>query len=168
MQRRLFRSKHNRVLLGVCGGIGEYFDTDPVIIRIITVLLIIAFNFLTIIAYFIMALVIPLEGSASATPRDSIRENVEDLKETGTGIGEEIRTAFQKPPAPTGVPGQPPPFTSPPHYHTDSNRALLIVGLIIIIIGIFFLLTINFGWIWGKLWPIILIVVGLKLCPARY
>ncbi len=161
MQRRLFRSKHNRVLLGVCGGIGDYFDIDPVIIRIITVLLIIAFNIVAIIAYFIMALVIPIEGSVSSTPRDSIRENVADLKDTGAGIGEEIRTAFQKPEGKGGVSSEPPPVTPPPYSHHDSNRALLIVGLIIIIIGIFFLLTINFGWIWRSLWPVILIVVGL-------
>ena len=32
--KRLFRSRNNRVIAGVCGGIGEYLDIDPVIIRI--------------------------------------------------------------------------------------------------------------------------------------
>jgi len=35
MNRKLTRSKTNRVIGGVCGGVGEYFDVDPVIIRIV-------------------------------------------------------------------------------------------------------------------------------------
>jgi phage shock protein C len=37
--KRLYRSVKNRVLSGVCGGIGEYFQVDPVMIRLIWVLL---------------------------------------------------------------------------------------------------------------------------------
>ncbi len=35
MTKRLYRSEKNRVLAGVCGGVGEYFDVDPVLIRLI-------------------------------------------------------------------------------------------------------------------------------------
>ena len=31
--KRLYRSRENRVLCGVCGGIAEYFNVDPVLIR---------------------------------------------------------------------------------------------------------------------------------------
>ncbi len=37
--KKLYRSVKNKVLCGVCGGIGEYFHIDPVIIRLIWVLL---------------------------------------------------------------------------------------------------------------------------------
>lgn len=37
--KRLYRSRKNRVIFGFCGGLGEYFCIDPVIIRIIYVLL---------------------------------------------------------------------------------------------------------------------------------
>ena len=37
--RRLFRSKSARVIAGVCGGIAEYFNIDPVIIRIVWVVI---------------------------------------------------------------------------------------------------------------------------------
>lgn len=164
MQRRLFRSKHNRVLLGVCGGIGEYFNIDPVIIRIIAILLMIPGIFPAILAYFILAIIIPLEGSRSSTPRDNIRENVTDLRDTGAGISEEIRNAFQKP---EGKPDEPfqtsqgTPVAPPPPAGTDSNRALWLVGLVIILIGLFFLMINLFGWIWSRLWPISLIAVGL-------
>lgn len=33
--KRLYRSRKNRVIAGICGGIGEYLDIDPVIIRIL-------------------------------------------------------------------------------------------------------------------------------------
>ena len=36
--KRLFRSRDNRIIAGVCGGIGEYFDVDPVLIRVIAIL----------------------------------------------------------------------------------------------------------------------------------
>jgi phage shock protein C len=57
--KRLYRSRKNSVVSGVCGGIGDYFDIDPVIVRIITVVLI--FNGVGLLAYIIGALIIPLE-----------------------------------------------------------------------------------------------------------
>lgn len=33
--RRLYRSRQNRVIAGVCGGFGDYFNIDPVVIRVI-------------------------------------------------------------------------------------------------------------------------------------
>lgn len=35
--KRLYRSRNNRMLAGVCGGIAEYFDADPTLVRIVTV-----------------------------------------------------------------------------------------------------------------------------------
>ena len=40
--KRLYKSNTNRVISGVCGGIGEYFGIDPIIMRIIAVALIFA------------------------------------------------------------------------------------------------------------------------------
>lgn len=37
--KRLYKSRTNRVFCGVCGGIGEYFNVDPTLIRLICVLL---------------------------------------------------------------------------------------------------------------------------------
>lgn len=38
MDKRLYRSNTNRILAGVCGGIGEYFGIDPTIVRLLWVL----------------------------------------------------------------------------------------------------------------------------------
>ncbi|WP_124066708.1 PspC domain-containing protein [Clostridium sp. E02] len=40
--KRLYRSVKNKILCGVCGGIGEYLDVDPVMIRLIWILLMVA------------------------------------------------------------------------------------------------------------------------------
>jgi phage shock protein C len=55
--RRLRRSRKDRVLFGVCGGLGRYLNIDPVVLRIITVALI--FAGVGVVAYIIAWLVIP-------------------------------------------------------------------------------------------------------------
>ena len=64
MNKRLFRvTGKEAMLLGICGGLGKYFDLDPTLIRV-AVALITFFSFGTlIIAYFILAMIIPKEGT---------------------------------------------------------------------------------------------------------
>jgi phage shock protein PspC (stress-responsive transcriptional regulator) len=56
--RRIYRDPDNKVLGGVCGGLGAYFDIDPVLIRVIFVLLI--FMGFGPLAYIILWIVIPI------------------------------------------------------------------------------------------------------------
>lgn len=39
MAKRLYRSRQSSIIAGVCGGLGEYFDVDPVLLRIVAVIL---------------------------------------------------------------------------------------------------------------------------------
>lgn len=55
--KKLYRSSTNRMVCGVCGGIGEYLNVDPTIIRLIWAIL--ACSGTGILAYLIAALVIP-------------------------------------------------------------------------------------------------------------
>ena len=55
--KELRRSSTNRVLCGVCGGIGEYFNVDPTVLRVLFALL--GCTGTGIVAYFIMAVIIP-------------------------------------------------------------------------------------------------------------
>ncbi len=55
--RKLYKSRNDRVICGVCGGFAEYLKMDPTIVRLIMVL--IALTGGGIIAYFIAALVMP-------------------------------------------------------------------------------------------------------------
>ena len=59
MNKKLYRSNTNKVLCGVCGGIGEYFDIDPTIIRLIWA--IVACSGTGLLVYFIAAVIIPTE-----------------------------------------------------------------------------------------------------------
>jgi phage shock protein C len=58
MEKKLYRSDDNRVLAGICGGLGEYFNIDPAIIRILWV----AFTFAGgagVIGYIIALFIVP-------------------------------------------------------------------------------------------------------------
>ncbi|SCZ77628.1 PspC domain-containing protein [Acidaminobacter hydrogenoformans] len=57
MERKLYRSREDRMLFGVCGGIGEYANIDPTIIRLGMVL--IGFTFVGFIFYIAAGLIIP-------------------------------------------------------------------------------------------------------------
>ncbi len=57
--KKLYKSK-DRILCGVCGGIAEYFDIDPTVVRILwAVGTILTMGFLGIIAYIICCILIP-------------------------------------------------------------------------------------------------------------
>lgn len=60
--KQLFRSRRNRLVGGVCGGLAEYFNIDPTIMRIITALLTLLLGGLPIIVYILLWLIAP-EGA---------------------------------------------------------------------------------------------------------
>ncbi len=58
--KKLYKSKNDRIIFGVMGGLGEYFNIDPVLFRVIYIGLIVFTVFLPgIIAYILMALIMP-------------------------------------------------------------------------------------------------------------
>ena len=57
--KRLYRSKDTRVRCGVCGGIRDYLNVDPTIIRLLCLLL--GFTGSGLIAYIVAAVIIPEE-----------------------------------------------------------------------------------------------------------
>jgi phage shock protein PspC (stress-responsive transcriptional regulator) len=66
MSKRLYRSRKDRKIAGVCGGLGEYFNVDPVIFRILWVILLLGAG-TGLLAYIIFWLIVPEapEGSAA-------------------------------------------------------------------------------------------------------
>jgi phage shock protein C len=60
-KKKLYRSKKNRMLGGVCGGIAEYLDTDPTLIRILWVLGSLLWG-AGILAYILCWIIIPEKG----------------------------------------------------------------------------------------------------------
>jgi phage shock protein C len=63
--KRLYRSRTDRKISGVCGGLAQYFGIDPVIPRIVWVVLILCAGF-GLLAYLIAWIVIPLEPETAA------------------------------------------------------------------------------------------------------
>ena len=57
-EKRLYRSRFNRKILGVCGGIGEYFNIDPTVVRVAWVLAVLLFG-TGLLAYLIAAIIMP-------------------------------------------------------------------------------------------------------------
>jgi phage shock protein C len=77
MEKKLYRSSTNRVLAGVCGGVGEYFGIDPVMVRILMVI----FTLMGgsgLLAYIIAAFVIPGRRSED---KEAYGENYEGFPE---------------------------------------------------------------------------------------
>ena len=58
--KRLYRSRSNRRIAGVCGGLADYLDVDPTIVRLVSVLILIFTGFVPLIfAYLIAWIIIP-------------------------------------------------------------------------------------------------------------
>jgi len=58
--RRLYRSPNDRWIAGVAAGVAEYFDVDPILIRIIWLISVPLTGFISLVAYVIMIVVVPL------------------------------------------------------------------------------------------------------------
>jgi len=150
MEKRLYRSQSDRMIWGVCGGLAQYFNIDPTIVRVIAVLSIFA-NGLGILAYMILAIVVPLESSRATEPKDVVKENVEEIKETASGLGQELRTV----PAKEGGAAE--------GVAEAHGRSRNVLGIVLVVAGIFFLLSSFdlFWWFrWSYLWPLVLVVIG--------
>lgn len=60
MEKKLYRSTKNRMIFGVCGGLGEYFGVDPTLIRLFWIAIITFTNGLGgVIGYFVAYIIIP-------------------------------------------------------------------------------------------------------------
>lgn len=58
--KRLYRSKNDRMIAGICGGLGEYANIDPTIVRLMYVLLTVFTAVVPgVIAYFILWIIVP-------------------------------------------------------------------------------------------------------------
>jgi len=74
--KRLYKSRENKKVFGVIGGLGEYFDIDPVILRLGYLVIVIATGVLPgIVAYIIAGMVVPekplhKEANFTETPKN--------------------------------------------------------------------------------------------------
>lgn len=143
--KKLFRSRQNVIIGGVCGGLGEYFDIDPTIVRILFILLTGA----GIVPYLLLWILLPSQGQESDDPSESIRAGAAEIGEKARNLSETIR-----------------------NNRPDSQNTGILLGLGLIVIGGLILLK-NFGLLWfdwinlRNLWPILLIAFGVSLLFKR-
>lgn len=130
MNKKLFRSRDQRIIAGVCGGLGEYFDIDPVIIRVIflvTVLL----GGAGVLLYLILWLVIPEEGGVSMAGNIAKgakkQHSGEDSKSEFDEVRADLRESYNEARK-----------TVEANVHNGSRRALF--GMILIVLGVYLLL----------------------------
>ncbi|MCB8985538.1 MAG: PspC domain-containing protein [Ardenticatenaceae bacterium] len=64
-EKRLMRRRHDRMLFGVAGGVADYLNIDPVIVRLAFVLMTLLHGW-GLLIYAVLAIVMPQEGEASA------------------------------------------------------------------------------------------------------
>jgi len=169
MNKKLYRSNHDRMVAGVCGGLAEYFNIDPVIVRLLFVLSIFLGGF-GILAYIILAIVLPQESSVVTEPAATIKENIHEFKDTAAQMGQEIRSTFHKDTTgQTQGPVAAVAVDDKETYCCRRHRGGFIVGAILIVVGIIALAStvgpLHWAWwfSWGYLWPLLLVGFGLLI-----
>lgn len=149
MSRKLYRSRDDRMIAGVCGGLAEYFNVDSTFIRL-AVLFIFLFQGIGLIAYLIAWVVI------SEEPVNEGRKMPDDyyIEERSTAAKEDENFKDDH-------------GSEEERYQSSSakdNRRRKLFAVILIIVGSIFLLDI---WIpdlyWERYWPLILVAAGFLL-----
>lgn len=144
--RRLIRIKDGAMLAGVCTGLGAYIGIDPVIIRLIFVLITLSGG-AGIPAYIILWLLLPEEGSTTVSTEQTINQNAKQMAEKFKIMGQ--------------------------GFENNQSNIQALVGVFLLVLGIFFIID-NFGifpifrFLRPEMfWPVILIIIGIILLTRR-
>lgn len=83
--KKLYRSRTDRIIAGVCGGLGEFFNIDPVLFRIVFIVLLFTGGSGFLI-YLVMMLIIPKENEGAGIDlnkekvKETLKESAENIK----------------------------------------------------------------------------------------
>lgn len=147
MGRRLYRSRDDYWIAGVCGGLGRYFEVDSNPIRLAFVLLA-AWNGIGVLLYLVTVLIVPeapLPAPPPATPSDPGQPG---------------------PPIP-GLPREP---GHPPAAALDEGRRLRMLGWLLVLGGVYLLLSrlrLFLPVVQDDVFPVLLILGGFVLLFIR-
>lgn len=143
MSDRLYRSRKDRLIGGVCGGLGAYFGIDPVIVRLVFVAAVV-WGGLGFVGYMLLWIIIPPEERSGMTAADAIGANVAEIERSARGRAGEARSAFN---------------ASSPEMRERSTW--LAIGLIVT--GVLLLFGNIVGVTLAKLWPLLLVALGVYI-----
>lgn len=145
MEKRLCRSGTDKVLFGVCGGLGEYFEVDPILFRLAFVLAVLLGGS-GVLAYIVLAIVMPACERRESTQAEMAQTTEEDAPAT-------LEVYAGRTPA-TPVDAE------------RRARQRRVGGAILVILGAL-LLAANLNWFfWLRpeyFWPLTLIALGVFL-----
>jgi phage shock protein C len=141
---RLYRSKTDSMIGGVCGGLGQYLGVDPTFIRLAFVLLAV-FGGGGVLIYLILWIVIPLEGRSASTTQQTIQDNAQDLADRAREFGKGFERGIDDP------------------SRQATRNGGMWFGLILILLGGLFLVENLFHFNLGQFWPVILIFIGILM-----
>jgi len=175
MHRRLYRSRKHNMLLGVCGGLAEHLNVDPTVIRLAAVLLTF-FDGLGLLAYIVLAVIMPVEeGGATKKSADasSAGEDLADIEQLIENVERTIDEASARLEKSIGKSVR----ENPKPHHARRSRWL---GFALVLGGLWILarnLNLFDGLAWGITWafrpsweyvlPIGLVVLGVVLVLAE-
>jgi phage shock protein C len=162
MARRLTRNTRQAVLGGVAAGIGDYIDLDPVLIRLIFIILCLAGGS-GLIIYLVCWLVMPRDDEVLVgSPDESTAQAgapgdqfAEEVREAGERVAESVRGASEKVVD-----------NLRRSRAGDVGKGRLIGGLILMALGFLFLMNQLFSLDWLRfryIWPVAIVVVGVML-----
>ena len=142
MNRRLYRSRSDTILAGVAAGLANYLNADPALVRIAWAILVPLTGGAALLAYIVAWVVVP-EAPARSAPADP------------TAVDEPGAAAFAADAGEEAIPEETGPRTS------DGGGSGLVVGLILVGIGVWFLVREYLPQLdWSLIWPIVLIAIG--------
>ena len=155
--KRLYRSLTDRKIAGVAGGLAEYFDTDPLILRLAFVVLALAGGG-GVLIYFILWVITPEK------PVSYEQFNFKATEGTSPDPGPSSPSDPFKPQDPFKAPEPPASAAGDPFVKPEKTKGSLVGGLVLITLGGLFLVNqlvpnIDFG----DLWPVLIVVIGAGL-----
>ena len=147
MTRRLYRSRTDTMLGGVAAGLASYLNTDPALVRVAWAVLVVITSGAALLAYIVAWVVIPEEPlAASAESTDTA--SGEPVTDPVTG--EVIAPAVSSDPA--------------PESRASDGRAGVVVGIGLVLIGVWFLLREYLPEIdWSLIWPLVIVGIGAAI-----
>ena len=160
MAERLYRSRDDRMLAGVAGGVAEILDADPSLVRIVWAVLAFLTGGIAILVYVVMAIVVP-EAPAGWSARAAGTPGAPGS--SGPPGGQDATPSWRRGEGRRARRGS----------SMDASRAGLVGGLVLVVVGSVFLIREVVPWFdWDLWWPIGLIALGglflvLALLPSR-
>lgn len=146
MNERLYRSRDDRMLAGVAGGLAEIWGADPSLIRIVWALLVVLTGGLALLVYIIMAVVVPVGDGASVVSGESPEQR--EARRAARDARREARRV-------SGGDG--------------GNSAGIVIGALLILIGgVFFVREWLPAFDFDFFWPLALIGLGVVVLVVGF